>query len=236
MSTFVTLVLDKSGSMNAIREDTIGGFNSYIAGLKKDKKDRGEEYLFTLLMFDSNSVDIVHRAISIDDVPELTDKTYVPGASTPLIDAACKAIKATEEKAGTATKVIVVIQTDGQENSSLEFKHADLVEMIKKKTAEGWDFVYLGAGIDAFQMAGSLGIRAGKTMSYGRRMSEPAFKNVLRTTLSYGVTGQSVGTDFTAEERLAVGENEVAPNAPVDPQSTQATSEPARKIVDDFKI
>lgn len=232
MSTFVTLVLDKSGSMSGIRDDTIGGFNAYIAGLKEDKQKTGEEYLFTLLMFDSNSVELVHRAVPIEQVPDLNRASYVPGASTPLVDAACKAIKATEERASGSAKVVVVIQTDGQENASVEFKQQDLVEMIKKKTEAGWAFIYLGAGIDAFKAAGELGINRDSTMSYGRQMSAPAFQNVMRATRSYGLTGQSASSHFTPEERESVREDEVVPNAPPEPPKPV---EP-RKIVDDFKI
>lgn len=204
--TFVTLVLDETGSMSTIVDDTIGGYNTFIKGLKDQKGDH--DIKFTLIKFDSNKHDIVHRAEPIDSIPELTKETYVPGAATPLIDASMKAIKATEAKVselGLADKanIVVAIQTDGHENASREFTRDQLVAEIKDKTAKGWLFQFLGAGIDAFASAQSLGINARNTLGYDRDKSNQAFYSITNSVIRKHLTGSSLNAAYTDEERRA---------------------------------
>ena len=101
---------------------------------------------------------MVHHALPVKDVPNLTPEAYIPGAATPLIDACVKSIRATEEKVQGQDKIVsIVIQTDGYENASYEFSNEDLFKLVKEKTAEGWLFTFLGAGIDAFAVASKFG-------------------------------------------------------------------------------
>ena len=139
--TFLTFVLDETGSMSNIKDDTIGGFNDYISQLQQS----GEPIDFTLIKFDSNRHAIPYRAVNVHDVKPLDNESYRPGAAMPLIDAVYKAIKATEEKAGDASKVIIAVQTDGYENASREFTNAQLVQLVKEKTAAGWLVFFTGA-------------------------------------------------------------------------------------------
>jgi hypothetical protein len=233
--TFVTFVLDETGSMEPIKDDTIGGFNRYVSGLKSS----GEEFLFTLIKFDSNKHDVVHRAVPVGEVSELTAQTYRPGAMTPLIDACCKAIKATEEKvAGEDVNVAIVIQTDGYENASTEFKNTDLARLIKEKTAQGWLFTFLGAGIDAFRQAREFGIAAANVMTYDRDKSAGAFTASLRGTLSYAATGQALDASYTSQERAQTG-GHMPPASSAAPQAqAQTTAEPDKEesLVEDISI
>jgi hypothetical protein len=127
--------------MEPIRDDTIGAFNTYLEALKT-----GDEIYFTLLQFDSMSVDKVHVNEPVANIPKLTRETFVPRASTPLIDAAYETIKAVERSVSgnPATKVVICIQTDGQENASTQHSWAELNALIKEKTAAGWQFNFMG--------------------------------------------------------------------------------------------
>ncbi len=236
---FVTFVLDQSGSMNSIKDDTIGGFNTYLDELRKDSPDAA----FTLILFDSNAVEVRHRAVGVTDVPQLTNDTYKPGASTPLIDACMKAIKATEEKAPAGAHVVIAIQTDGQENCSTEYKNVDLAEAVQQKTKAGWLFIFIGAGIDAFMQAGSMGIPVQHTMNYTRANSRESFQSTYRATRSYLSSDDiQVGTAnaaFTSEERMAADPNAGAvPSAPTPGPAAPVVSTPKmpKSMVDDIKI
>src|SRR4029079_13801817 len=113
--TLVTYLLDETGSMESIKDDTIGGFNSYLSALKKS----GELIAFTLIKFDSRKIEKVCVAIPVSDVAELDVESYHPGDATPLIAAAYRTIKAVEQSLnGKSPKVVVGIQTDGHENAS----------------------------------------------------------------------------------------------------------------------
>src|ERR1700761_6897983 len=112
-TTLVTFLLDRTGSMLHCKGATIEGFNAYIDGLREGDE---AEILFTFLQFDSMSLDKVHVAVPIADVPHLTDETFVPRAQTPLIEAATKTINAVAtslEKYDLKPKVVVCFQTDG---------------------------------------------------------------------------------------------------------------------------
>jgi len=107
--------------------------------------------------------------VRLRDVPRLTTETYLPRAYTPLIDACVEAIKTTEELVALAQgspRVVVVFQTDGEENASRQHQLADLVDLTKRRTAEGWQFIYLGANIDAYKTARTFGITDAATVAY----------------------------------------------------------------------
>lgn len=146
--TVVTFLLDRTGSMEAIRDDTIGGFNDYLDGLKRAGEANIE---FTLVQFDSMSIDKICVAVPIAEVEKLSRDSYQPRASTPLIDAAYKTITAVEASlvSAPAAKVVICIQTDGQENSSTEHSWNELNALVKEKAALGWQVNFMGVGMDA---------------------------------------------------------------------------------------
>lgn len=121
-TTLITFILDETGSMQSIKDDTIGGFNEFLAQMRRQKGD----IRFTLIKFDSNRLAVVHQAVPITAVPELTDETYHPGAATPLIDACMAGVQAAEQAAGPGDRVSIVIQTDGMENASTRYRNGDL--------------------------------------------------------------------------------------------------------------
>lgn len=241
--TLVSLLLDESGSMNTILDDTIGGFNTYLASLQDPTAGA---VLFTFIKFDSNKIDKVCVGVPAADVPPLSRATYHPGASTPLIDAAYKTIIATADlvaQRSDSPHVLVVIQTDGMENASTEHTNDELHQLVKEKTAAGWGFVFLGAGIDAFAQASQWGISAGGTMSYARDKSAQTFQAVAMNTTTYRSTGATVSLDFADDQRTAAGETQGPPSISAVPTGTVGTPKiptPPKRIrpaiVEDFSL
>lgn len=157
----IVVVIDESGSMHSVKGDTIGGFNTFI---NTHKKLPGEANL-TLVKFDTG-YKILYNGVNIKDVKPLNESTYTPGGMTALLDAVGTTIdevvkrrEATPEDEK-AEKVIFMIITDGEENSSREYtdkkKIKEKVEHLK--TTEDWEFVFLGADQDAWAAGGGMGV------------------------------------------------------------------------------
>jgi uncharacterized protein YegL len=147
--TLVAFLLDRTGSMSSCKEETIKGFNGYIQVLRTE--DKAGQNRFTLTQFDSISVDIIHDAVPIKQVKELTDETFQPRSWTPLYDAIGKVIRETEKQAGEKYKVLFVTLTDGQENSSTEWTNESVKKLIKEKEEQHhWTFAYIGVGVEGF--------------------------------------------------------------------------------------
>jgi uncharacterized protein YegL len=166
--TELVFILDKSGSMSGLEADTIGGYNSM---LKKQQSIEGECHITTVL-FD-NYYELLHDRIDIKAVSPITEKEYQVGGSTALLDAIGNAIhkignaqKHTAEDYR-AEKVMFVIITDGEENSSREYSAEKVKAQIERhKTKYGWEFIFLGANIDAVQTAGGFGIAPDRAIDY----------------------------------------------------------------------
>jgi len=205
-TTVVTFVLDETGSMESIKEDTIRGFNAYLDSLK-DESDGPVE--FTLLKFDSRRVEKLYINEPVARVARLTEDTYQPGAMTPLIDASYEAILATERalrKRDDHPQVVCVIQTDGHENASEDHTGAELAKLIRRKEGEGWAFVFLAAGLDAFSAAREYGIKLEMALSYGRERSQAAFDAIARNTRAYRRTGRKTSMVFSDHQRVRAGD------------------------------
>ncbi len=166
--TELVFILDKSGSMSGLEADTIGGYNSM---LEKQKAVDGECYITTVL-FDNN-YELLHDRIDIRAVSPISEKEYQVGGSTALLDA----IGRTISKIGSvqkhtaddyrAEKVLFVIITDGEENSSREYSAEKIKAQIERqKTKYGWEFIFLGANIDAVQTASRFGIEPDRAQNY----------------------------------------------------------------------
>ncbi|TWH80631.1 vWA domain-containing protein [Sedimentibacter saalensis] len=158
--TEMVFILDKSGSMSGLEQDTIGGFNSM---LKRQKKEEGEA-LVTTVLFDNN-YELLHERLNIQNVNFLSQEEYFVGGSTALLDAIGRTISRISKSISESSeqfrpgKVIFVIITDGMENSSKEFTFRKIKDMIElKKSKYAWDFIFLGANIDAAETALNLGI------------------------------------------------------------------------------
>ena len=166
--TELVFILDKSGSMAGLERDTIGGFN---AMLDKQKAQAGECRITTVL-FD-HRYELLHDRTDIRAVRPITAREYRVGGSTALLDALGKTIHkiATAQKNTSepfrAKRVMFVIITDGEENASREYAAQEVKEAIRRqKSRYGWEFIFLGANIDAVETAGRFGIDAGRAANY----------------------------------------------------------------------
>jgi len=166
--TEIVFILDRSGSMSGLEADTIGGFNSMIA---KQKKEAGEAYVSTVL-FD-NECEVLHDRIAMDKVPVMTEEEYYVRGCTALLDAVGGAIHhianvhkyARDEDR--PEKTLFVITTDGMENASKRYSYEKVQAMIKKEQEKyGWEFIFIGANIDAVQEAKRFGIRKERAVNY----------------------------------------------------------------------
>jgi len=200
--TDITVVLDRSGSMAAVADDTIGGFNQFLL----DQKRAPGTGVLTLVQFD-NEYEFVHTAKPLADVPPLSTATFVPRGSTALLDAIARAIGETHERIAKMHEVerpgvvIVVILTDGQENSSrettLETVFARITEQQEKR---GWKFIFLGANQDAIKSAARIGIGAAHSLSYAHTShgSRSAFAS---TSKSVAALRRKLKGDFEESDR-----------------------------------
>lgn len=165
--TELVFILDRSGSMAGLESDTLGGYNSF---LKKQKAVEGECVLTTVLFDDQ--YELLHDRINIQAVAPLTEKDYYVRGCTALLDALGKTIqKIKQVQANTAEdyraeKVLFVIITDGYENSSREYTTEKVKAMIEAQKAKGWEFIFLGANMDAVETASQFGIGADRAVDY----------------------------------------------------------------------
>ncbi|AME02986.1 vWA domain-containing protein [Selenomonas sp. oral taxon 136] len=161
----LVMILDRSGSMHGLEADTIGGFNAMI---EKEKK-LGIDVRVTTVLF-NDKIDRLYEHRAIQSVRPLTERTYETGGTTALLDAVGDTILRMEQSGAAdrqGTKVIVVIITDGMENASTEFTKAKIKELISDKQEKaGWDFIYLGANIDAAEEADAIGVRKANAVTY----------------------------------------------------------------------
>ncbi len=158
--TEIVCILDRSGSMSAIRNDTIGGFNEFLA---RQKKVAGEARL-TLVLFD-DQYEVVHSGVNLKAVAPLTEDTFVPRGTTAMLDAIGRTLSTLVDRIAKASpserpgKVIIAILTDGQENASRKYNRQTIFDMIAKLRAKrGGEFVFLAANQDAMAEAESLSI------------------------------------------------------------------------------
>jgi len=159
----VNVILDKSGSMASKLNDVIEGFNAYLAGLGEEEKVK---YWFSLTLFDTQ---VVHRdvALPLAQVKKLDTKSYQPGGNTALNDAIGITVRKVDAERPKVDKIVTVIMTDGEENSSREWTHDAVKALIEQKEREGiWTFVFLGAGLDAWHQGRSYGVSAANVAQY----------------------------------------------------------------------
>lgn len=166
-ATEIIFILDRSGSMSGLESDTIGGFNSML-----QKHKNGEtSALVSTVLFDHESK-VIHDRLPIAEVPELTDKEYFVRGNTALLDAMGDAIKHIRNihkyarAEDVPAKTIFIITTDGMENSSQRYSYDDIKKLVETQKEKGWDFVFLGANIDAISVARHMGIGANRAVNY----------------------------------------------------------------------
>ena len=166
--TEIVFILDRSGSMAGLEKDTIGGFNSLI---EKQKKEAGQAYISTVL-FDNHS-EVLHDRVPLDKIGPMTDKEYFVRGSTALLDAMGGAIHhiGNVHKYARAEdrpdRTLFIITTDGMENASRRYTADKVKEMVQRqKEKYGWEFLFLGANIDAVSTASRYGIERDMAVNY----------------------------------------------------------------------
>lgn len=164
----LVFILDRSGSMGGLENDTIGGFNSLI---EKQKKQNGKCYVTTVL-FDNIS-EVIHDRVELSEISPMTEKEYYVRGATALLDATGEAVEhiSTVHKyirpEDVPSKTLFVITTDGMENSSTKYSADKVKKLIKEKQEkDGWEFLFLGANIDAVSAASNIGINADRAVRY----------------------------------------------------------------------
>ncbi|MEK6266780.1 MAG: hypothetical protein N2B06_18735 [Clostridium sp.] len=184
--TELVFILDRSGSMSGLESDTIGGYNAL---LKKQKEEPGEAIVTTVL-FDDN-YELLHDRINVKGIRPITEKEYFVCGCTALLDAIGKTINkivnvqrnTNEEEC--ADKVMFVITTDGMENASNEYNYEKIKKMVEwQKKKYGWEFIFIGANIDAIATAAKFGISSDRAANYnadgeGTRLNYEAVNNVV---------------------------------------------------------
>ena len=166
--TELVFILDRSGSMHGLEADTIGGFNSMLA---KQKEEAGIAYVSTVL-FDGDTK-VIHDRVDISDVKPMTERDYTVGGCTALMDALGGAINHIEmihkyiRPEDVPENTLFVIITDGMENASKKFSADEVKKAVtRKKEKNGWEFIFLGANIDAVETASRYGISADRAVDY----------------------------------------------------------------------
>lgn len=168
-------LIDRSGSMYGSEEDTMGGFNSFI------EKERAKEFdtNVTTVLFD-HEYELLYKRKPINEVKKLTKDEYYVRGSTALLDAIGKTITTLDREI--ENKVLFVIMTDGMENSSVEFSKSQIKNMIKNHK---WEFLFIGADIDSYSEAGSIGIKKSRVANYDKSAKgvESLFGSVENATM-----------------------------------------------------
>lgn len=219
MDTQIHVILDRSGSMASIADDTVGGFNEWLSTIAKGQK-QGDDIRISVTIFDT----VVDR--SVDGVPVRAcpklgtpGNPFVPRGGTALFDAVGVTLS-NVQKLKKNTKAIAVIITDGQENSSHEWSGAQVNALIEKLTAtKKWSFVYLGAGIDAFRQARTMHRSSGmgQTVSYGRHETRAAYAANAGVTSAFLNSDETASASLGADTAKAMGQTVEAPAPPKKP-------------------
>ena len=189
--TKLWFLLDRSGSMSALTQDVIGGFNTFVA---EQAREPGSAHL-TLVQFDSQDpFEVIHDAARIEDIPRLTTETYRPRGSTPLLDAvgdltehADQRIEARSRDDQPAEDQLVVIFSDGLENSSSKYSRARVAELISRRQEAGWEFVFMGANQDSYLEAGRIGVSQESISNFDASAAgtAAAFQSISRAASEY---------------------------------------------------
>lgn len=188
----IIIILDRSGSMASIKTEVEGGFATFL----KDQREKAKKKTsLTLVQFDSGGIDTVYERKRLADVPKLD---LQPRGMTPLLDAVGSTLAKKRETH--SKKTLVVIITDGAENDSHEYTKEGVKKAVKDARKAGWEFIYLGANVDAFAEAGQIGIPVAAASDYAptKKGINAAYRGASAQAVSYAASGK-VG--FTDEDR-----------------------------------
>lgn len=238
--TFVTYLLDRTGSMGLIKQETIDGFNTYLSALQQ--AENADDIVFTLVQFYGRGADTIYQRIPVSEAEPLTEAVFQPRGRTPLIDAACKTLKAVERTVNgggdtgspdgpspaSTPRIVVCVQSDGDDNSSVEYSWPELQQLIVDKQAQDWQLIFIGAYIDAEAEAERIGLPAGNAIAYSTDdpAMQEAFESAAAKTAGFAKRPQDAAGDSSGQARPAAAE---APQ----PQPVAANEQ---KIPDDIAV
>lgn len=194
--TELVFILDRSGSMGGLESDTIGGFNALI---EKQRKQDGECFVTTVLFDDC--IETLHDRVSLGEIQKLTDKDYTVRGCTALIDAIGETVKHISDvhryirKEDVPEHTMFVITTDGLENASHRYSSDEVKKLIEQKKELGWEFLFIGANIDAVETAKHFGIGEDRAVDY---RADAAGTRVLYDTVSDAVCAMRSCQPLTA--------------------------------------
>lgn len=203
--TDITIILDRSGSMSSVQDDTIGGFNNFLA---EQQKVEGEASL-SLVQFD-DQYEVVYVDKDINSADRLTEATFQPRGMTALFDAIGQTINSVGQRLANLAederpnKVVFVILTDGFENASREFSASKISEMIThQRNNYKWEFMFIGANQDAVLSAKEIGIPAAAALTYAANAegTEILFSRVASKVASYRKSNNAAALQFNDEDR-----------------------------------
>lgn len=207
--TSINVIVDASGSMSHLAHDTIGNFNSFL----KEQKEFPGEAVFTLCTFNTD-YRLPHDFVKIAGVPNLDAKTYIPQGGTALLDAMGTTIESVGRKLAAMpederpSKVIFLIITDGHENSSRRFSAEQIKSMVEhQKDVYSWEFVFMGANIDAIAAGTNLGISAQNTLNYAATAqgTHELYSTISSSMNAYRSSNSSRSADFFNQTQQGVG-------------------------------
>jgi Mg-chelatase subunit ChlD len=190
MATKIVFVLDRSGSMQGLETDVIGGFNAF---LHEQQKVKGKATVTTIL-FDTN-YEVLHDGINVKDVPDMDGKQYQTLGMTALLDAVGKAISTTAQHLKDKDNVIFIINTDGEENSSKEYNNEQIKKLIEEKQAtKKWNFMFFGVNVDKFAISNKYGININFVTNYSptRQGTQSLYSTTSTMTTQYRNSGGTV--------------------------------------------
>lgn len=217
MKAMICVILDRSGSMGGRENDVVNGVNAFI----EEQKKLPDPASIAFVRFDTEGTERFRPMNPLAECQPITRADYQPRGGTPLLDAVGTTITKLDEdwKAETPERAIVVIVTDGEENSSHEYTKAKIQEMVKARQDSGkWAFIYLGANVDAFEEAGSMGILAANSAGYtsSARGTKAMFATASASLSQMRATGSTVSHNLggTIEEDGSVAKPTPKANTP----------------------
>jgi hypothetical protein len=208
--THVVLVLDETGSMQPVRDETVGALKEWLGGLKADLP---RQTPVTFVRFNSAAIKRAIDGHPLEVVSATEFDDYAPNHMTPLLDAVGQTILETEQRITGDDGVIFTVMTDGQENASREFSVAQIRELVEKHRKAGWKFMFLGADIDAYATGAQYGFAAADTVSLDKRSMRQAMRTQHAKAAQYHGVRERLGaraaeeqTSYTAAEKAAMGD------------------------------
>lgn len=187
----ISFLMDRTGSMAQIWGPTIEGFNSYLREVKNQDTFKAD---WDLTIFDSESIDTIRERVKTKDMKKLKPDEFYPRAMTPLNDAIAKTVLTAKKRGKKYDGVVVVILTDGYENASQEYSKEGVAKLIQKQEKKGWQFIFLGADMDAQSEALSYGIKRGATVTASSDANSvgETYTVAAGATVAYASTGTTV--------------------------------------------